>query len=157
MKKIVALPANPPRSTAGRNIAWVYAAVLTLMAVGQLFSFEKFIPLIKDYELFSNPDSAMITASVIVICEVFALPFLLRMPLSPMMRIVSFVCSLLAAGIWMWLALVSASSIGMQENGMGMFGVKLAVPAGGVAILLSLAIGILAIWSAVGLLPAPKK
>ena len=31
--------------------AWVYTAVLTVMVVAQLYAFEKFLPLIADYDL----------------------------------------------------------------------------------------------------------
>lgn len=156
MKKIVAIPADQPRSTAYRNIAWIYAAVLTIMAVGQLFSFEKFIPLMTDYALPGGHGTGMLIAGLAVVAEVFALPFLLRMPLSPLMRWFSLVCSLLIAGLWLGLA-ITALTYSSTIHNSGMLGLKVVVPAGVASLILSLIIGVLAIYSAVGLWPGSKK
>ena len=100
MKKVVALPAPKPRSVIARNTAWVYAGVLTVMAVGQLFAFEKFIPFMTDADAIGFQVTTPIVLFVLVIAEVFALPFLLRMNLSPLMRWCSLVCSLFVPVVW---------------------------------------------------------
>ncbi|MFZ2545057.1 MAG: hypothetical protein WAW80_03710 [Candidatus Saccharimonadales bacterium] len=156
MKKIVALPAHPPRSNAYRNIAWVYAAILTVMAVGQLFSFEKFIPLITNYSLPGGHGTGVLAASLIVIFEVLALPYLLRMPLSPLMRWVSLLCGFLVAVLWIGLAITVLTHASWVHNS-GMLGLKIVVPAGVVSLFVSLVLMALAIISVVGLYPSLKN
>jgi hypothetical protein len=155
MKKIVAVAAEQPRSKVSRNVAWVYTAVLIIMAVGQLFSFEKFIPIINNYGLPGGHGTATLFACLIVVAEVFALPFLVRMPLSPLMRWFSMFCGMLVAGLWIGLAVVGSGVSGLDNTGM--FGTKVPVPAGLVQIVIALGLGVLAIWSASGLWPTRKK
>jgi hypothetical protein len=106
MKKVVALLAPKPRSVIARNAAWVYAGILTVMAVGQLFAFEKFIPMLQEYEPLTGVGAATVVASLIVIAEVFTLPFLVRMRLSPLMRWVGLVLGVSVPAFWL---VVSAS------------------------------------------------
>lgn len=155
MKKVVATNAEKPRSKLSGNIAWAYAAVLTVMVVAQLFSFEKFIPTIADYGLAGGHGTATLFASLIVISEVFALPFLLRMPLSPLMRWFSLLCGLFLAGLWVGLAIVGASVIGLDNSGM--LGTKVPIAGGAPQIFVALTLGVLAIWSVSGLWPIRKK
>ena len=153
MRKIQATLADEPRSTAARNIAWIYAAVLVVMVVGQLFSFEKFIPLIESYALPGGARTALLVAGLIVTTEVFALPFLLRMPVSLLMRWFSLLCGAVAAGIWLGLAIFALMSAQNLDNS-GMLGTKIAISAGFVQLCLSIVLTILAIMSIVGLWPS---
>ena len=156
MKFATATPAPQPTSETYKKVAWAYAAVLVLMAVGQLFSFEKFIPLVHDYWLPGGNGTATLVASLIVTTEVFALPFLLSMPVSPLMRSVSLVCGLLAAALWVLLGLVAVVGDGAMVNS-GMLGVKVAVPAGGAQLIAAIALAALATLSVRGLWPYGKK
>lgn len=152
MKAVVAVQANEPRSILTRNIAWAYAAVLVVMAVGQLFSFEKFLPLIQSYLLPGGDRMGLLIAGAIVATEVLAVPFLLRMPLSPLMRWFSMICGWLAAGLWLGLALITLTSTNALNNS-GMLGTKFAIPAGIAQLIVSIIMVVLAIWSATGLWP----
>lgn len=156
MKFAIATSAPPPCSLAYQIIAWVYAAVLVIMVVGQLFSFEKFIPLMYDYWLPGGNGTATLIASLVVVSEVFALPFLLRMPLSPLMRVVSMSCSLLAASIWVLLGVVAVAGNTAMENS-GMLGVKVVVPSGMVQLGVAIMLGVLAAVSVRGLWPHHKE
>lgn len=155
MDKVVALPAPKPRSVAARNTAWVYAAVLTVMAVSQLFAFEKFIPLLEKYGLVGGDSTATLLASIIVILEVMALPFLLRMHLSPLMRWVSLSCSVIVPVVWVKLSLLSILTNTVQSNG-GILGSKLTI---GVVpqLFLGLVLLSVAVYVAYGLWPKVKK
>lgn len=100
MKNIVATSAPKPRSKNARNAAWVYVAFLTVMAVGQLFAFEKFLPLMDSYLLPGGHGTGTLVAGSLVVAEIFALPFLLRMRLSPLMRQVSMYACRLVPVTW---------------------------------------------------------
>lgn len=156
MKLASAQNAVQPRSVAARNVAWAYAGVLVVMAVGQLFGFEKFIPLLAEYSLLGNEGGALLAACLIVIAEVFALPFLLRMHLSPFMRWLSLLSGIVAAGAWLLLS-VSALVAGDALANGGVLGVKVAIPAGVAQLAWTVGLCGLAGWSVWGLWPLHKK
>ena len=156
MKFASALSAPKPRSQTYKMIAWIYAGVLVIMAVGQLFSFEKFMPLLNDYWLPGGVGTATLTASLIVFSEVFALPFLLRMPLSVLMRSLGMVCSLMAAGLWTFLGILAVMSDTAMSNS-GMLGMKIVIPSGAVQLVFALMLCGLAIAAVRGLWPYSKK
>lgn len=156
MKFAHATKAPTPRSETAKKVAWLYVAVLVIMVVGQLFSFEKFIPLMADYWLPGGHATATLIACVIVVGEVFALPFLLRMPLSLLMRWFSLGCGLLAAGIWVILGIVAIVGGGDVANS-GVLGTKVTIPTGWAQLLWAFSLSILAVWSVWGLWPEPRK
>ncbi len=156
MKLAYAVKAQPPRSQSVKVIAWVYAAVLTVMVVGQLFAFEDFIPLIANYWLPGGNGTASLVGCLIVVTEVFAIPYLLRMPLSPLMRWTSMICGLIVPTIWIKLAITALVTDNALTNS-GMLGTKVSIHAGAMQLVFSLLIAVLAIWSAWGLWPARKK
>jgi hypothetical protein len=141
-----------PRTRLAAKVGLVYAVILIVMVVGQLYAFEKFIPLISDYWLPGGQGMATLLAGVVVTTEVFALPFLLRMRLSPLMRWFSLVCGVLVAVIWLKLAFVTIFETTAITNS-GMLGAKVGIPAGVVQLVLSLILLGLAAWSAYGLWP----
>ena len=85
----LAEPAGKPKTDNIRMIALLLAVILLVMVLAQLFSFEKFVPLIEKFGFPGGEAMAVLVAGVIVISEVFTLPFLLRMRLSPLMRLFS--------------------------------------------------------------------
>lgn len=157
-KHIKAAGANPPREKNYVYVAWVYAAILVVMVFVQLFAFEEFVPLIRNYWLESPLILTTLVACVIVFMEIFALPFLLRMKLSPLMRWFSMACGVLVAIGWFKFGLISAW-YGYAIENSGLLGSKLVVPAGGTLMLIGLGLLLLAGLSAYGLWPhaAAKK
>ena len=143
-----AVVAPEPRNDLVKKGAWVYAALLVLLAIGQLYAFEKFIPLIQAYGLPGGQGATTVFAAVIVVAEVFALPFLLRMPLSPLMRLMSAFFGVLVPAIWLVLSLIALINGGI-ENG-GILGAKVTVGATTQAII-ALVLTALAGWSLWGL------
>lgn len=121
-----ALAAPTPRSKTAVRVAWVYAAILVIMLIGQLFAFEKFIPLIQDYWLPGGYGTAVLIACCIAVAEVFALPYLLRMPLSPLMRECSRVLSVIVPTTWVVLAVHYFAAGGVLENA-GILGAKVTI------------------------------
>ena len=155
MNKVVALPAPEPRSIVARNLAWVYAGILVVLVVAQLFAFEKFIPLMSDYWLPGGRGSATLLAGLLVYAEIFALPFLLRMQLSPLMRWFSTVCSVFVPLTWLILAINCLLRHDSLANG-GMLGAKVAVSTE-LQFALAAILTVLALYIAYGLQPKHKK
>ncbi len=153
MKLASAEKAPPPRTKKAKIIAWIYAVILVVMVLCQLFSFEDFVPLISEYNQWGGYGTAVMTSCLIVFCDVFALPFLLRMPLSRLMRYVSLLCSLLVPAIWLKLSIIAMGS----EMNSGLFGAKIVVPTGPEQFFVSLILALLAIWAVWGLWPNKKK
>lgn len=87
------------------NISRVVAVgMLVIVICAQLMTFEKFIPLLNLQPIFIESQSGIIVATLIVTIEVFALPVLLRMALSPLLRIISFICGIFVIFLWLfWL------------------------------------------------------
>lgn len=150
-----AVQAGVPRSEAAKVVAWVYVAILTVMVVAQLFAFEDFIPLIANYQLPGDYGTASLVGGLIVLFEVFALPLLLRMQLSPLFRWFSLVCSVAAALLWVMLAVVGLSDTSVQNSGL--LGSVVTVPGGIVQVGVSLGLVILAGWSVWGLWPRANE
>lgn len=142
--------APKPRTQLSANIALFFAGIVLVMALGQLFSFEKFIPLIESYRLPGGASTALLVACILVTLEVFALPFLLRMQLSKLMRTVSMVAGWLVVTAWLKLALWVNLTVNEVDN-IGLFGVHVQLPVGWWAVLFVLALGVQAAWASWGL------
>lgn len=84
-----AVKAADPRNYLFVALGIFGAGLFTVLAVVHLFKFEDSVNLVL---------SALLVAS-----EVFALPFLLRMPLSPLFRWFSMLCGWVAVMIWLYL------------------------------------------------------
>ncbi|MDB5183507.1 MAG: rane protein of unknown function [Candidatus Saccharibacteria bacterium] len=145
-----------PRFNNAQTVAWVYVTILAIMVVGQLFAFEDFVPLMASYVVPINYGMSTFVACLIALTEVFALPFLLRMPLSPLMRWFSLVCGILAPAIWVKLGLFAVFGHTALTNS-GMFGTKVSIHSGWLQLIVSLLLLGLAAWSAYGLWPVRKK
>lgn len=136
--------------------ALVYAAILVVMVVAQLFKFEEFVPLIASFGLGGGEPRAMVIASVLVIAEVFALPFLLRMYLSPLMRTVSMALGWAVAGLWLYL-MVGLSLTVNAVGDSGFLGTALTVSFGWWSVVLTIFLAALAIWVSWGMWPLAKN
>lgn len=89
------IPVSPSSPTAS-ILAWGLAVTFVLLATGQLILYEKFVPFMQSFNIFDNPSLGEAFAACMVITEVMAIPFLLRMNLSPLLRLVSACCVLLS-------------------------------------------------------------
>lgn len=81
-------------------ISYFLAILIVAMVVSQLFTFERF-PDVMSSQLGVDVGIATLLVSLIVIIEFMSLPFLLRMTLSPLFRILSMVCLWVWAGFWL--------------------------------------------------------
>lgn len=140
-------PTNPPQDKRPyiRHLAWLLAGVLIVLALSQLFAFEKFVPLVESFWLPGGKPAAYLVASLIGVSEVFALPFLLGMRLSPAMRSISAALAVLAPALWLYIALWLNLTTNAVSN-IGILGTSLPLPVGWWAVFLVAALLILAIW-----------
>jgi len=150
------VPAPTSKTKDSQRVALFYAGILVIMAVAQLFSFEDFLKLITDFGFPGGAQFAYFLAAYLVTVEVFALPFLLRMPLSVAFRWLSMVAGWLVAFIWavitVWLALYDGT-----VNNVGFLGTVIETIPGWWALCLSLALGILAAWASWGMWPCQQR
>jgi hypothetical protein len=149
-------PAPKPKTKDVHKIALFYAAILVVMGVAQLFTFDTFLALVASFGYSGGEPMAYLLAALLVSLEVFALPFLLRMALSPAFRWVSMVAGWLVAVIWFvtstWLVLTSAA-----VESIGFLGTTVPIMPGWWAIFMSLSFGILAAWASWGMWPGKKR
>lgn len=155
-KFAAAEPAGKPKSDNVPKIARLLAAALLVMALLQLFGFEKFVPLIEGFGLPGGDGTAALVAGLLVVTEVFALPFLLRMRLSPLMRLLSMMCGWLAVVGWLKLV-VWVNIVKPETDNLGLLGASVDLPSGWWALFFIIALGILAAWASWGMWPLKKS
>jgi hypothetical protein len=92
---------NPPKPRASYAIyaGWIAGGVSTLAALLHLFRIDTLLPLL-DKALPGGYTTAAFIGALIVIVEVFSVPFLLRMKLSPLMQLKSGFNAVLAPLAW---------------------------------------------------------
>lgn len=141
-----------PKTNNVKQISVLYAILLVIMSVAQLYTFDTFIELIQDFNLPLPGSLIHAVAPLLVVCEVFAIPFLLRMKLSPAFRFVSMICGWLVA--FMWLLITSwVITTAQPVETIGFLGTVGDLIPGWWAIMLCFALGILAAWSSWGMWP----
>lgn len=151
-----ATEAKKPRTKDSQKMAYFYAAILVVFVLGQLFAFDEFLTLIDSFWLFGGQPVANFLGSMVVVSEVFAIPFLLNMRLSSWMRKVSMVLGWLVPVWWLFVSVWLLVTVNAVSN-IGFLGTKVELLPGTWAILVSIAIGILAAWSTWGLWPGKRN
>jgi len=149
-------PAPAPKTTNTKWISLGLAAIFVVMAVAQLYKFEEFPDVIAVLGLPGGHTWAPTYAALFVAGEVLALPFLLRMTLSPAMRVVSMVSGWLVIAGWMIVTVVGNVMAGQLLNG-GILGATIPVALGWWQMFIFVALGILAAWSAWGMWPCRRE
>lgn len=146
----VARPALPPKTRNSVVIGVFLAVILLALAILQLTSYDRFLPLLVSYQI--PGVSAPLLNFVIVFLELLAVPFLLQMKLSPAMRFVSMIGGWFVIAIWLaielWLILAGIPVL----NG-GLAGANVALPLGWWLVVLVAALGVLDAWATWGLWP----
>lgn len=153
---VQATAAPAAKTDTARKISFVYAALLVVFAVAQLFTFDEFLELFASFGLPASEGLAFSIAPAIVVSEVFALPFLLRMRLSPAFRFLSMGLGWLVAILWLF---VSYWVTTMHPDAMtvGFLGTVIDLTPGWWTVLVSAALGILAAWASWGLWPGKRE
>lgn len=147
---------KPPKTADSVRAAYLYAAILAIFALGQLFTFNEFLALFTGFGVIGGDNVARLMGGIIVICEVFALPFLLGMRLNKFFRTTSMVMGWIVAAGWLkiaiWLNIFQSSS-----TNIGFLGTKVPLIPGWWAVSFVLALCILAAWASWGLWPGKRK
>lgn len=151
-----ATPARTVRTSDTQRVIYAYVFVLVILILCQLFTYDGFLRLLESFWLPGGIPTAHILGSFIIVCELFALPFLLRMDLSHLMRIISMVLSWLVPAIWLFLALWINLTVNAISN-VGFLGAVVQIVPGWWAVYISIAMGLLAIWCSWGLWPFPIR
>lgn len=120
---------KPPQRLSVWAAALYLAFFFVVAAVSQLFAFETFSDIIATYGLPLDEAFNKVAAAVIVTLEVFAIPFLLMMRLSLLMRVVSMVSGWLVLIFWLAVG-VWQSTVSFYIPNAGLFGSKISLPQG---------------------------
>lgn len=152
MGLLLPLTAAPVPITANvRKLSLVYASILVVFAVSQLFLFEDlrmhFQMLWEGYY-----GLALAVSMIIVIAEVAALPFLLGMQLGKGLRWASMAAGLLVPLLWL-LIVGCILTNQTQMSDIGFLAGLVTLEPGLWAVFFCLALGILSIWASWGMWP----
>ncbi len=148
--------AKPARTKESQRVAWVYAAVLAIMATTQIVGFSKFVLIIDSYWLPGGGRFAAFLAGFLIACELLAIPFLLRLKLSRAFRVFSMAIGWLVPALWLALTLDALLTTNALTN-LGLLGGYIPVLPGWWAVFVSAALGILAAWASWGLWPTVTR
>lgn len=152
-----ATPAVTPKTPNTRRVAILVAAIYIVLALAQLFSFTRFSSVIYDMWLPAvDGQTAALLAALVVIGEVFAVPFLLSMRLSPAMRVVSMGLGWLVT-IWWIVTLLWQNIMGSAPNSSGLFGATVALPVGWWSVCFMLGVAVLVAWVTWGQWPQSRR
>lgn len=142
-----------PKSKNVQSISLLFAGALVALALAQLFSFEDFPAQLIGAGI--SPYAAPLLATIIVCTEVLALPFALRMRLSPAFRVLSMIAGWVAIGLLLKVAVIE--TIAGRSGVDAVFGATLTLPTGIWTICAVLALAVLAGWTSWGMWPLRKK
>lgn len=146
-----AVKAPVPRAPWVVSVSIGYALILTVMSLAQLFTLEDVIPIVKDYWFPGGAGVATLFVGGVVAAQVFSLPYLLRMAISPLFRVFGMVLSFVAPLMWLGAAVYAMATDRVLVNG-GMLGEKLAIPADASQVAVAILLLVLAAVCAYGLL-----
>lgn len=147
---------EPPKSPDSKKAAYLFAVILVIFALGQLFTFNEFLDLICGYELFGGAIVGRLIGGLLIVAEVFALPFLLGMRLNQTFRIASMAMSWIVPVIWLKLS-IWLNIVENNVSNVGLIGTKVQLSPGLWVIPLSLALCFLSAWASWGLWPIKTK
>ena len=136
VKFAVATKPAPVGKVVFRYVSYVLGCWSAVLAVAQMVSFEDFVEALRSYNLGSERLTVAVAVAVITL-EVFAVPFLFRLSLSPAARFVSALFALLLPLAWTVLT-VHAFLAGVSPRNAGYFGEFLPVHVGALALVLDL-------------------
>lgn len=108
-KKVIAEKAPKVKNKWAVQLGVVGAALMAGFALLQLFRFDKFLPEL-NAQLPGGHGFAIFVGVVVVVAEIFAIPFLLRMKLSRLARFCSGLLVFVPAWIWLIVAIWSTGT-----------------------------------------------
>ena len=148
--------AKKPKTRESEAAAYIYSAILIVMVLCQLFNFNDFLTLLESFWLPGGTTAAYLLGGAIVVSEVFALPFLLGMKLSPLMRIISMILGWIVPLKWLGLALWLNLTVNAVSN-IGFLGTTFKIIPGWWAVTFCIGLILLTAWSSWGMWPIITK
>ena len=124
----IRLTHGAPRSLRIQAVALVAAGMLVVMLVAQLFGYEDFAATLSGVLPINDLPLVKVLGGVLVLAELLALPYLLSMYISPLMRICSALLAVVVGSFWLFVALTNA-----HASNIGFFSTALKLPGGIVA------------------------
>lgn len=121
--------ASEKRSHVASCLSLYLVGFFVVSSLTQLVSFENLVVLFEKNSLLFISSNAAIAAALIVICEVFALPFLLKMKISRLMWWVSMSAGLISLLGWL-LFCCYFSFFDHDMTNLGIFGAQIITPSG---------------------------
>lgn len=116
---------HKPKATYPKNrskqttiLGTISAFVLLVLLLLQLFGFEELPEIVRYFWGMSTEEAGLIVVALLVITELFALPVLLGMKLSPLMRWVSTVAGVLVLVYWTVASFYTISSGQVKNSGI---------------------------------------
>ena len=137
-------------------LSCLYVIILIIMCLSQLFNFDDFLILLESFWLPGGESFARLIGGVIVVSEVFALPFLLKMKLTPFVSEFSKILGLAVPIIWTSLVVWLSCIINAVKN-VGFFGDILKIKPDWTAVVFCVCLITLAIFSDFNFSPIKKK
>lgn len=150
-----ATQAAVPKTNYSRLISLMYAVVLVVFSLAQLYTFDEFVEYFSLLHLPLGDRTVLFLAPCIVVSEVLALPFLLRMRSSLAFRWLSMMLGWVVAIFWLTLSLwvVLASS---DVDSIAFLGGVARLTPGWWAVCFSTVLIIMSAWSSWGLWPRTR-
>lgn len=124
-----------------RVVSYALGLWVTAMAAAQMVSFEEFVSALRSYQL-AGEGGSIAWAIVLVALEICAVPFLFRLTLSPLARMLSALCAVVLPCVWLGLTFMALMN-GRDVVNVGYFGGFLEMQLGMLTLTLA------AVWSAV--------
>ncbi|MDX2775808.1 hypothetical protein PV379_00355 [Streptomyces caniscabiei] len=146
-------PAPTPKTKNIRGISILTAVFFVLLAVSQLFTFERFADVLQ-LQYAGLGVAAPVLAACIVTLEVAALPFLLAMPLSAAARVLSMAAAWGVVLIW---CVLSMATLIEGSDGTALLGATLDVPGGWWTVCFTFGLGVLVAWATWGMWPLSAR
>ena len=153
----IAKPASLAKTKDSVKVAIFCAGIYVVMAVAQLFTYDDFVIIVQSYNLPLSQVGIAIAPALIVVCEVFSLPFLLRMTLSTAFRWLSMILGWLVAITWLFISYWGATSASNLVSNVGFLGNLVVLPPGWWSVGLFGCISVLIVWASWGLWPYQKS
>lgn len=97
-----------PRSRSTKGFAWLAATMLIIMSLTQLYGFEDQPTILGVLLPFNDQPLATAVAALIVLAQILALPYLLGMYISRLMRLLCALACGFVSLLWLLLAFTSA-------------------------------------------------
>ena len=89
------------------SVSYLYIVAVVFLVLWQLISLNTFVTYVSTYLNGKVDNTALVFALVLVAAEIFSLPFLLRLRLSPAARLCSAACVLVVPMVWAVLMLLN--------------------------------------------------